>query len=166
AGEGEALHQQIADALGAVCEVLLKETDHNFKHYKTSTLVRRVGRRMQVHRIPSADRYVERLRQDRDEGSALFKELLIGGTAFFPDPEAFQARASRALPQLFETRGPKDAVRLWVPGCASGEEAYTLAMLVRERLDQLPHPPEVQIFATDINERALAVARQGSYPFG
>ncbi|HJZ91163.1 MAG TPA: CheR family methyltransferase [Gemmataceae bacterium] len=166
AGEGETLHHQIAESLGAICEVLLKETDHNFKHYKTSTLVRRVGRRMQIHRIASADRYVERLREDSDEVAALFKELLIGVTAFFRDPEAFDVLAQQVLPQLFENRGPKDPVRLWVPGCATGEEAYTLAMLVRERLNQFQHPPEVQIFATDINERALAVARQGAYPLG
>jgi two-component system, chemotaxis family, CheB/CheR fusion protein len=164
AGEGEALHQQIADALTAVCDVLHKETDHNFKHYKTSTLVRRVGRRMQILRIASAEKYVERLRNDRDEVAVLFRELLIGVTAYFRDPDAFDALAQQVLPHLFENRGPKDPVRIWVPGCATGEEAYTLAILVRERLDQLQHPAEVQIFATDIHERALSVARQGVYP--
>ncbi|HKB05215.1 MAG TPA: chemotaxis protein CheB, partial [Gemmataceae bacterium] len=166
AGEGEALHQQIADALGAVCDVLLKETDHNFKHYKTSTLVRRVGRRMQIHRIRSADQYVDRLRNDRDEVAALFKELLIGVTAFFRDPDAFDALAQQAIPQILADRPATDPVRIWVPGCATGEEAYTIAMLVRERMDQVAHPPEVQVFATDINERALTVARQGAYPLG
>ena len=164
AGEGEALHQQIVDALAGVCDVLLAATDHNFKHYKTSTLVRRIGRRMQIHRLRTADQYVERLRADKDEVAALFKELLIGVTQFFRDPEAFDALARQVLPQVFADRPPTDPVRVWVPGCATGEEAYTLAMLVRERLDQVPHPPEVQIFATDINERSLAVARQGAYP--
>ena len=164
AGEGEALHQQIVDALAGVCDVLLAATDHNFKHYKTSTLVRRIGRRMQIHRLRTADQYVERLKTDKDEVAALFKELLIGVTQFFRDPEAFDALAQQVLPQLFADRAPTDPVRLWVPGCATGEEAYTLAMLVRERLDQVPNAPEVQIFATDINERSLGVARQGAYP--
>jgi two-component system CheB/CheR fusion protein len=164
AGDGDALHQQISTALGAVCKVLLEATDHNFQHYKTSTLVRRIGRRMQIHRIRSADQYVERLRNDRDEVAGLFKELLIGVTAFFRDPDAFDALAQQVLPQLFQDRAPADPVRIWVAGCATGEEAYTLAILVRERLDRVAHPPEVQIFATDINERALAVARQGAYP--
>jgi two-component system CheB/CheR fusion protein len=164
AGEGEAVHRQIADALAGICDALLAATDHNFKHYKTSTLVRRVGRRMQIHRLRTAEQYVERLRADKDEAAALFKDLLIGVTQFFRDPEAFDALARRVLPPLFADRPPTDPVRVWVTGCATGEEAYTLAMLVRERLDQVPHPPEVQIFATDINERALAVARQAAYP--
>ena len=164
AGDGEALHQQIAAALGAVCEVLLKETDHNFKHYKTTTLVRRIGRRMQIRRMRTVDHYVTHLREDREEVAALFKDLLIGVTAFFRDPDAFDALAQQVLPNLFANRARSDPVRIWVPGCATGEEAYTLGILIRERLEGLPHPPEVQIFATDINERALAVARQGAYP--
>ena len=163
-GEGEASQQQIVDALASVCDVLLDATDHNFKHYKTSTLVRRIGRRMQIHRLRRADEYVERLRTNKDEVAALFKELLIGVTQFFRDPEAFDALSRLVLSELFANRPPTDPVRIWVPGCATGEEAYTLAMMVRERLDQISNPPEVQIFATDINERALTTARQGTYP--
>jgi two-component system CheB/CheR fusion protein len=164
AGEGDALHQQITGALAAICDVLLEATDHNFKHYKTSTLVRRVGRRMQIRRLRSAEEYVDHLRHDRDEAAALFKELLIGVTQFFRDPESFEALAQQVLPQVFADRPPTDPVRIWVPGCATGEEAYTLAMIVRERMDTLARPTEVQIFASDINERALAVARGGVYP--
>jgi two-component system CheB/CheR fusion protein len=163
-GEGEALHQQIADALGGICDVLLAATDHNFKHYKTSTLVRRVGRRMQIHRLRTTDQYVERLKSDKDEAAGLFKDLLIGVTQFFRDLEAFDALAQQVLPQIVADRPPNDPVRIWVPGCATGEEANTLAILVRERLDRTPYPVEVQIFATDINERSLSVARQGAYP--
>jgi two-component system, chemotaxis family, CheB/CheR fusion protein len=164
AGEGDALHQQIADSLAAICDALLAATDHNFKHYKTSTLVRRIGRRMQIHRLRTADQYLERLKNDKDEAAALFKDLLIGVTQFFRDSEAFDALALQVLPQILADRSPTDPVRIWVPGCATGEEAYTLAMLVRERLDKTQNPTEVQIFATDINERALATARQGAYP--
>lgn len=163
-GRGEALNQQITDALVAICDVLQDATEHNFKHYKTSTLVRRIGRRMQVLRLGSADEYVERLRQSREEASALFKELLIGVTAFFRDPEAFEALGRLAIPAILENRSSKDPVRVWIPGCATGEEAYTIAMLFREALDRLAVPIEVSIFATDINEHALGLARQGAFP--
>jgi two-component system CheB/CheR fusion protein len=119
AGEGDALHQQITDALTGICDVLLAATDHNFKHYKTSTLVRRVGRRMQIHRLRAADQYVERLKADPDEVAALFKDLLIGVTQFFRDPDAFDALARQVLPQIFADRPPADPVRIWVPGSAS-----------------------------------------------
>jgi two-component system CheB/CheR fusion protein len=94
------LNQQISDALVAICEVLQDATEHNFKHYKTSTLVRRIGRRMQVLRITSADEYVARMKESRDEVSALFKELLIGVTAFFRDPEAFESLEQIAIPSI------------------------------------------------------------------
>lgn len=161
---GGTLNQQITDSLVAICAVLHDETEHNFKHYKTSTLVRRIGRRMQVLRIPQAEKYVERLKESREEVSALFKELLIGVTAFFRDPEAFEVLAQSVIPGLLENRSVKDPVRIWIPGCATGEEAYSVAMLLREAVDRLPAPLELSIFATDINEHALSMARQGSFP--
>lgn len=163
---GQEVHRQIEESLQAICEILQEVTEHNFKHYKTSTLIRRVGRRMQILRVATASAYVERLRQDREEAHALFRELLIGVTAFFRDPEAFKALDEQVLPFLLENRGPRDPVRIWVPGCATGEEAYSLAMLIRERLEATGSALEVQIFATDINERALLTARQGAYPLG
>jgi two-component system CheB/CheR fusion protein len=161
---GGTLNQQITDSLVAICAVLHDETEHNFKHYKTSTLVRRIGRRMQVLRLSSAEQYVQRLKESREEVSALFKELLIGVTAFFRDPEAFEVLAQTVIPSLLENRSVKDPVRVWIPGCATGEEAYSIAMLMREAVDKLPAPPEISIFATDINEHALSIARQGSFP--
>jgi two-component system CheB/CheR fusion protein len=161
AGSAERMRQAIAEVLPTICDLLYQHTELSFHHYKTSTLLRRVERRMQVLQVPSAAEYVERLRSNRDEPHALFKELLIGVTAFFRDPEAFDALAREVVPRLVERRSP---VRIWVPGCASGEEAYTLAMLVREQLDRIGNAPEFQIFATDIDDRALAVARQGIYP--
>jgi len=161
---GETLNQQISDSLVAICAVLHEQTEHNFKHYKTSTLVRRIGRRMQVLRIASAEQYVARLKESREEVSALFKELLIGVTAFFRDPEAFETLAQVVIPSILENRSPKDPVRVWIPGCATGEEAYSIAMLLREAVDRLATPLEISIFATDINEHALGIARQGSFP--
>lgn len=161
---GTTRHDQIAGALSDICVLLQKETDHNFKHYKTSTLVRRVGRRMQVLRIFSAEKYIEYLKDNPHEAQALFKEILIGVTSFFRDPEVFDSLAKNALPTIFQARGTEDPVRIWVPGCATGEEAFSIAMLVREHLEKTGTHIEVQIFATDINERALATARAGIYP--
>ena len=162
--EGGVVREQISGALGTICEILEQHTEHNFKHYKTSTLVRRIGRRMQILRIPTAALYVQRLEKDDDEVHALFRELLISVTCFFRDAEAFESLRRQAISKILENRGPGDPVRVWVPGCASGEEAYTLAILFHEEIEKLGHPTEVQIFGTDINERALLIARQGLYP--
>ncbi|MGX9965417.1 CheR family methyltransferase [Roseomonas sp. F4] len=94
----------------------------------------------------------------------MFQDLLIGVTSFFRDPDAFAALAERVIPRLFEGRGADEAVRVWVPGCATGEEAYSLAMLLRDYMDAHPGGPRAQVFATDIDEPALAVARRGRYP--
>ncbi|MDC0746046.1 CheR family methyltransferase [Polyangium mundeleinium] len=162
----DTLRQDIADALPAICEILLQGSGHNFKHYKTSTLLRRTLRRLQVLRIDSAHGYLQRLRADRAEVDELFKDLLIGVTAFFRDPEAFEVLAKEVLARLVRDRSPDQALRIWVPGCATGEEAYTIAMLVREAQGTVPAAPAVQIFATDIDEQALATARLGAYPLG
>ncbi len=161
--------ETVSHALGEICDLLQKQTDHNFKHYKTSTLIRRILRRMQVLRVPGVEAYVDLLRGNKDELTHLFKELLIGVTAFFRDPEAFEELTREVIRQLVEKRHAEQ-IRIWVPGCATGEEAYSLAIILREALDRLPpernERPEVQIFATDIDERALSLARQGIYPAG
>ncbi|TWU49517.1 PAS domain S-box protein [Rubripirellula reticaptiva] len=163
------LQGEIEEAIPMISEALLKATNHNFQHYKTNTLVRRVQRRMQVLKIVSASDYVDLILHQEDEAQSLFRELLIGVTAFFRDPEAFATLKRDVLPKLLDQRGPDDCVRIWVAGCANGAEAYTMAMLCREVLDELSQSeasPSVQIFATDIDERALAIAREGKYPVG
>jgi two-component system, chemotaxis family, CheB/CheR fusion protein len=104
------------------------------------------------------------LRQQPHELAALFRDLLINVTNFFRDVDAFQALASLVIPKLFEGRGADEAIRIWIPGCATGEEVFSIAILVREHMDGLSAVPRVQIFATDIDERALAVARGARYP--
>ena len=156
----DAIHQ----ALPEICDLLQRVTEHNFKHYKNSTLVRRIQRRMQVLRIGDVRVYVDRLRGEPDEVSQLFRELLIGVTSFFRDSAAFECLANEVITPLVQQR--RDTLRFWVPGCATGEEAYTLAMIVREICAGVADPPSVQIFATDIDERALSTARQGIYPLG
>ena len=157
---------RVEEAIPSIAELLLKATDHDFRHYKTSTLGRRIQRRMQILKLTDVDDYVALLDGRGDEPRALFRELLIGVTAFFRDPPAFEALAELVIPKLFENRTASDEVRIWVPGCASGEEPYTIAMLCREEMDRLDNPPQVQVFATDIDERALQIARAGAYPVG
>ncbi|WP_207480146.1 CheR family methyltransferase [Arenibaculum pallidiluteum] len=161
----EETRSEIAHRIPEIAQALRDRTGHDFKHYKTSTLTRRILRRMQVLHESEVDGYIHRLVTDQQEAQQLFRELLIGVTAFFRDPESFEALAAKAIAPLLAGRHSAE-VRIWVPGCATGEEAYTLAMLVREQLDGLENPPSVQILATDIDERALMVARRGQYPQG
>lgn len=157
---------EINEAIPTIAELLFKVTKHNFQHYKTTTLSRRIQRRMQILTIPSAADYVSYLQQHEEEVKALFRELLIGISAFFRDPDAFDALKTQVLPKVFEQRSPDDPIRIWIAGCANGSEAYTIAMLCREAMESLETTVDVQIFATDIDERALQIARAGSYPVG
>lgn len=153
-----------ADARRELYALLRSRTGHDFAGYKEKTFVRRVQRRMQVNHIDDIETYVERLRQDAKEVTALFRDLLINVTNFFRDADAFDVLEKAVVPKLFAGRGADETVRIWVPGCATGEEVYSIAILVREHLDTLTAQPKVQIFATDIDEPALAVARAGRYP--
>jgi two-component system CheB/CheR fusion protein len=159
-------HRDIHAVLPQVSDVLRRVTGNDFRHYKPTTLVRRLERRMQVLQIAGVSDYLDRLDQDESEARTLFRELLIGVTSFFRDAEAFEALATKVLAPLLAGRSATDELRVWIPGCATGEEAYSIAMLMREAADRLEAPPRIQIFATDINERALATARRGSYPQG
>ena len=137
-------------------------TGHDFSNYKRATMLRRIGRRMQVHGIAEIGQYVATLRERPGEVEALLRDLLISVTNFFRDHEAFAALEAN-LPRLFANKSLGDYVRVWVAGCATGEEAYSVAMLLREYANRLDRPPEIQIFATDIDEDAIALAREGRY---
>jgi two-component system CheB/CheR fusion protein len=119
---------------------------------------------MQVVQLNTIQGYVERLQQDPRKVHALFRDLLINVTSFFRDPAASEKLSEIAIPKLFEGRGADETVRVWVPGCATGEEVYSIAMLMREYVDGLTAVPRVQIFATDIDDGALGAARAGRYP--
>ncbi len=147
-----------------ICEILRARVGHDFSQYKDKTFLRRVQRRMQVLGIADLNTYVARLEDDRGEAVLLFRDLLIGVTTFFRDAGAFEAVQRVVIPRLFDGKGARDYVRVWVPGCATGEEAYSLAMLLREHMDGLIDGPKVQVFATDIDEPAIATARAGRYP--
>ncbi len=144
--------------------ILRNQIGHDFSGYKAKTFMRRVLRRMQVTQHVTVEGYVERLRQEPQEVSALFRDLLINVTNFFRDADAFESLATTVIPKLFEGRGADDTVRVWVPGCSTGEEVFSIAMLLREHMDKLSAVPRVQVFATDIDERSLVVARTARYP--
>jgi len=148
----------------AIYSILNKQAGHDFSGYKEKSFQRRVRHRMQVRQIASLKQYIARLRAEPDEVTLLFRDLLIGVTNFFRDPGAFEVLERTVIPALFETKGRSDMVRIWVPGCATGEEVYSLAILLREHMDTLRVSPKVQLFATDIDENALVVARTGRYP--
>ena len=145
-----------------ITTILRNVLSHDFHGYKRGTFLRRVYRRMQVLLIDTLDAYVARLRTDRQEVQDLFQDLLIGVTQFFRDPQEFDV-LERELPRLFERKEPEDQFRVWVLGCATGEEAYSIAILLREHMATLDRAPQVQIFATDLDARALGLARAGRY---
>jgi two-component system, chemotaxis family, CheB/CheR fusion protein len=149
--------------LSAITALLRVATGHDFSHYKQNTLIRRVQRRMQVLQIDTAPAFIERLRMEPREVELLFREFLIGVTQFFRDPHAFDALRATVLPKLLETKGADSQVRIWVPGCATGEEVYSIGIVLREAMEALGAAPKVQIFGTDIDAAAVAVARTGRY---
>ncbi|HEY4587678.1 MAG TPA: CheR family methyltransferase, partial [Thermoanaerobaculia bacterium] len=163
-GSPEQLREEIVGHLGKICAILRRETGHDFRRYKQSTLVRRVRRRMSESNAASIYAYVESLSNDHQEVEQLFRDLLISVTHFFRDPEAFALLADKVIPRLFQGKDDDGFVRVWVAGCATGEEAYSLAMLLREHAAKLEKPPQVQVFATDIDSQALEAARQAIYP--
>ena len=152
------------EALSKIYTLLRTRTGHDFSEYKDQTFQRRVQRRMQVGETTKLENYADRLQEDPDEVHALFRDLLIGVTDFFRDAEAFHALATQVVPKLFEGKGAGDEVRVWVAGCATGEEAYSIGILLREHMDIVKAPPKVQVFATDIDETAMTVARTARYP--
>ncbi|XXX81903.1 PAS domain S-box protein [Sorangium sp. So ce134] len=163
-GDRANLVEGIAARLPEICALLLERTGHDFRQYKRTTLIRRVQHRVQVLRATSIADYMALLRREADEPTQLVRDLLIGVTDFFRDPETFEAVRAEIVPALFAERGADSPLRVWVPGCATGEEVYTIAMLLMEHVEQLPAAPRVQIFGTDVDEQAVEIARQGRYP--
>jgi two-component system CheB/CheR fusion protein len=159
------LAKDAEQALQDVISILRTHTGHDFRHYKRATVLRRIERRLQVRGVASLPDYRAVLKADPDEGGALLNDMLIGVTNFFRDQEAFEALERNVIPQLFEGKQPGDQVRAWVAACSSGEEAYSIAMLLSDFESRLAKPPEVQVFATDIDDDAIAIARKGAYPF-
>ncbi|HVY57836.1 MAG TPA: chemotaxis protein CheB [Xanthobacteraceae bacterium] len=139
-------------------------TGHDFSKYKRSTVLRRIARRMQVTRTDHLKGYYNVLRDSPDEAQALLSDLLISVTTFFRDGEVFETLSKKVIPNLFEGRQPSDTIRVWASGCATGEEAYTLAILLLEEATRHDIRPTLQVFGSDLDAKALAFAREGRFP--
>ena len=138
-------------------------TGQDFSHYKPGTVLRRIDRRRHLHQLPDLTAYARFLREHQDEVQALQRELLISVTHFFRDADAFAALERNIIPGLFHGKVSQDQVRVWAAGCATGEEAYSVAMLLAEFAHRAADPPSTQVFATDLDEAAIAEARDGFY---
>ncbi|MCA9124054.1 MAG: PAS domain-containing protein [Planctomycetaceae bacterium] len=163
AQESEISAPSLPDAMNAIFQQLRLEYGIDFSWYKTSTVSRRIERRLQMLRVHDLDEYVERLRTDARELNQLYKDLLIGVTKFFRDPQAFDVIGDEVLPSLLNRIPDGGEARLWIAGCGTGEEAYSLAILVQEQLERLRRPIEVKIFATDVHRASLDFARAAVY---
>ena len=165
--ESAAVPADVAGAESALQEIiaaLLRHTGHDFRHYKRATVLRRIERRMQVRQVHTLPEYCDVLKSDTSEHKSLLDDMLIGVTNFFRDREAFESLERDVIPELFKDKGPTDEVRAWVAACATGEEAYSLAMLMADQAALSEQPPPFQVFASDIDDRAINTARGGSYP--
>jgi two-component system, chemotaxis family, CheB/CheR fusion protein len=151
------------DSYAEIFRLLRQARGVDFGQYKFSTIGRRVTRRLALRRLESVDEYVALLRDDPAELEALFQDILIMVTEFFREPATYEALRTEVFPRLLEGRAPDKELRVWVPGCASGEEVYSLAIALREFLKGEPVRPAVKIFATDVNPRAIERARSGLY---
>jgi len=160
------LEDKTRSALEKAVILLRAHTGHDFSLYKRNTLYRRIERRMHLHQIDKIAAYVRYLQENSQEVDLLFKELLIGVTSFFRDPTPWEHLREKALPDMIAGRSPGQALRAWVPGCSTGEEAYSLAIVFKEAMEQVRPKGSfaLQVFATDLDRDAIDKARQGFFP--
>jgi len=156
--------ERIASHMGKIHGLLRHRTGHDFSGYNENTIVRRLDRRMKAAQIENVEQYIELLERQPEEADRLFNDLLIGVTQFFRDTEAFEALKTEVVPKIFADNEAGRQVRAGIVGCATGEEAYSIAILLTEHAATLENAPRIQIFAADIDERSLATARKGVYP--
>ncbi|HPG58937.1 MAG TPA: CheR family methyltransferase, partial [Candidatus Wallbacteria bacterium] len=152
------------NALKKIFIILRSFTGHDFSHYKSNTISRRVERRMMVNKIETLENYVQYIQKKPEEVEALFRDLLIGVTNFFRDAEAFENFDKNIVESVLSKKPSGTALRVWVSGCSTGEEAYSIAIIFQEHLERLKGSCQIQIFATDIDARAIEAARAGIYP--
>jgi two-component system CheB/CheR fusion protein len=155
---------QFVNYLKKIFALIRSGTGHDLSHYKQTTIRRRIERRMAVHQIDRISNYVKYLQTTPAEVDILFKDMLIGVTNFFRDPEAFKVLKEQVLPALLKNRKPDSTLRIWTVGCSTGEEAYSLAILFSEVMDMLKQHLNIQVFASDIDPQAIDHARTGIYP--
>jgi two-component system, chemotaxis family, CheB/CheR fusion protein len=153
-----------AEYIQTIFALIRESTGHDLAHYKQTTIRRRIERRMAVHQIGKIDGYVKYLKKNNAEVEILFKDMLIGVTNFFRDPEAFEILKNQVLPGLFKSRQPDSLIRIWIVGCSTGEEAYSMMILLLEVMDMIKQHHNVQVFASDIDADAIEQGRLGVYP--
>jgi two-component system, chemotaxis family, CheB/CheR fusion protein len=163
-GDGEDLEGDGHRLVEKILTHLRVRTARDFSRYKRSTILRRIVRRMQIQQVQELEGYLALLRENGKEVEALADDLLINVTSFFRDTDVFRVVAELVIPQLFEGKGAGDEVRVWSAGCATGEEAYSLAMLLLEEAGRREPAPHPQIFASDLHEASIGKAREGFYP--
>ncbi|MBP1749354.1 MAG: putative sensor protein [Deltaproteobacteria bacterium] len=162
--KGEPEDETAPGVIQKVLMVLRSKTGHDFSLYRKSTVGRRIRRRMNIHNIKDSAGYIHYLQEHPDEAELLFKELLINVTNFFRDPEAFDALKKKALPELLRDKPDDYIIRVWVPGCATGEEVYSIAMVILEYAEETNRYYRSQIFATDMDEASIGKARMAVFP--
>src|SRR5690606_8341357 len=152
------------DDLNEIIDFLRSATAHNFSPYKPGTLQRRIERRMAITHAATAADYLSLLKRDPVETNRLSRDLLIGVTSFFRDPETYDFLVENVLPPLLKQRSADQALRIWIPGCSTGEEAYSMAMVFIEQISAAKKKLTIQVFASDLNQEALEIARRATYP--
>ena len=154
----------VKNQIQKIFALIRNATGHDFSHYKPATIGRRIERRLAVHQIKTLDDYIRYLQTNPVEIDTLFRNLIIGVTSFFRDPQAYNLLAQKVIPGLLSEKKPDTPIRIWVTGCSTGEEPYSLGMILCEAMDKVKKHFDVKIFATDIDETALDTARKGTYP--
>ncbi|MEN6293496.1 MAG: CheR family methyltransferase, partial [Methanobacterium sp.] len=156
--------EETVNSLQKILILIRNKTGHDFSLYKESTINRRIARRMNVHQIDEVSNYFKYIQRNHKEINTLFKELLINVTSFFRDPDAFNAFKDAIISEVLDKKSDGEKVRIWVPGCSTGEEVYSIAIIIQEYLDKSGKQLEVQLFGTDIDEDAINTARSADYP--
>ena len=156
--------EESLSSLQKILILIRNRTGHDFSLYKESTINRRIARRMNVHQIDKVSGYLNYIQKHPKEINTLFKELLINVTSFFRDPEAFKAFKKYLISEVLDKKMDGERVRVWIPGCSTGEEVYSIAMIIQEYLDKSGKHLEIQLFGTDIDEDAIDIARTATYP--
>jgi len=155
---------QFANYIQKIFSLIRSATGHDLSHYKHTTIRRRIERRMAIHQVNTIADYVKYLEQTPPEVDILFKDMLIGVTNFFRDPEAFKVLKEQVLPALLKNKDPDSLIRIWSVGCSTGEEAYSMAILFSEAMDMVKQHFNIQVFASDIDAQSIDYARLGTYP--
>jgi two-component system, chemotaxis family, CheB/CheR fusion protein len=163
--QADASGSEVGDPFRGIVELLRSSTGVDFGAYRDTTIQRRIRRRMLLQRRERLADYLQHLQGDRVELDALYHDILINVTSFFRGPETFEILKQAVFPAIWKTKTPATPIRFWVPGCSTGQEAYSLAMVLLEFLDDRPFRPPIQIFATDLSDAvSLQRAREGEYP--